>query len=79
MIDLSINPEQLRRTVQRARERNIVIPTFAQHRNPELAPDKVKNQLKEIGLWDIVSPNLFRITWKNEPVAHGGGFGGVAG
>jgi hypothetical protein len=28
-------------------------------------------------LWDITSRNLFRITWKNEPINSGGGFGGV--
>ncbi len=28
MIDLTIHEEQLKRTVQRARERNIIIPTF---------------------------------------------------
>jgi cysteine synthase len=77
MIDLSIHKEQLERTVQRARERKIVVPTFAQQRNPDLIPDRVKAGLKTIGLWDIVSPNLFRITWKNEPVACGGSYGGV--
>ncbi|MEJ2302842.1 MAG: pyridoxal-phosphate dependent enzyme, partial [Anaerolineales bacterium] len=30
-----------------------------------------------IGLWDVNPLNLFRITWKNEPVPHGGGFDGV--
>ncbi|MCK4822548.1 pyridoxal-phosphate dependent enzyme, partial [bacterium] len=76
-MDLSIHKEQLERTVQRARERKIVVPTFAQQRNPDLIPDKVKAGLKTIGLWDIVSPNLFRITWKNEPVTCGGSYGGV--
>ncbi|MCK4495269.1 MAG: pyridoxal-phosphate dependent enzyme, partial [Candidatus Aminicenantes bacterium] len=33
--------------------------------------------LRNIGLWDLHSRNLFRITWKNEPVKFGGGFGGV--
>jgi cysteine synthase len=33
--------------------------------------------LKGIGLWDLHPRNLFRITWKNEPVPSGGGFGGV--
>jgi len=77
MIDLSINEEQLRRTVQRARERHIIVPTFAQMRDPTLVPEGIKARLKGIGLWDITSLNLFRITWKNEPVAHGGGYGGV--
>ncbi len=77
MIDLSVRPEPLQRAVERARERNIVIPTFAQQRNPELAPAPIKAQLKKTGLWDVASANLFRITWKNEPVPYGGGFGGV--
>jgi cysteine synthase len=77
MIDLSIHEEQLKRTVQRARERNIVIPTFAQMKDPSLIPDAIKQKLASVGLWDVDSLNLFRITWKNEPVAHGGDFGGV--
>ncbi len=77
MIDLTINEEQLERTIKRAREKNIIIPTFAEQKNPELIPDKIKNKLKNIGLWDIDSYNLFRITWKNEPVKKGGLFGGV--
>lgn len=77
MIDLSINEEQLRRAVERARERGIIIPTFAQMRDPRLIPEKIKKQLEGIGLWDLHPLNLFRITWKNEPVKHGGLFGGV--
>ena len=77
MIDLTINEEQLERTIKRAREKNIVIPTFAEMKNPELIPDKIKDKLKNIGLWDINSYNLFRITWKNEPVKKGGLFDGV--
>ncbi|HBY57667.1 MAG TPA: pyridoxal-5-phosphate-dependent protein subunit beta [Candidatus Atribacteria bacterium] len=77
MIDLTINEEQLQRTVQRARERKIIIPTFAQLKNPELIPAKIQDKLKEIGLWDINPYNLFRITWKNEPLKKGGLFHGV--
>jgi cysteine synthase len=77
MIELTINEEQLKRTIARAQERNIVIPTFRQHKNPELIPQSIKDKLKDIELWDINSYNLFRITWKNEPVDFGGGFGEV--
>ena len=77
MIDLTIRREGLEHAVQRARERNIIIPTFAQQKNPALIPDNVKNELANIGLWDITPRNLFRITWHNEAVAHGGGYGGV--
>lgn len=77
MIDLRVDKNQLKRTVERAKEQNIIIPTFAQMKNPALIPDSIKAELKKIGLWDITSRNLFRISWKNEPVATGGGYGGV--
>ncbi len=76
-IDLTVYPERQQRAIERVRQRQIIIPTFAQMKNPELIPPQVKEKLARIGLWDLNSLNLFRITWKNEPVAHGGGFGGV--
>ena len=69
-----INEAVLERTKARARERNIVLPTIAQQKNPGLVPDDIGGRLKEVGLWDVDPANLFRITWKNEPVEHGGGF-----
>ncbi|MGD8398585.1 MAG: pyridoxal-phosphate dependent enzyme [Anaerolineae bacterium] len=77
MIDLTINEERLERAVERARERDIIIPTFAQMKDPSLIPDAIKAKLANLGLWDVNSLNLFRITWKNEPVPHGGGFDGI--
>ena len=76
-IDLTIHPDRRERAVQRARERNIIIPTFAQMKDPSLIPDNIKEELKGIGLWDVHPRNLFRITWHNEPKPSGGGFGGV--
>jgi len=76
-IDLTVYPERLKNTIERAKERNIIIPTFAQMKNPELIPDKIKEELGSIGLWELNPRNLFRITWKNEPKEKGGGFGGV--
>ena len=67
----------LKNTIQRCRDNNMIIPTYAQMRNPELVPDSIRKQLKSIGLWDLNPLNLFRITWKNEPVKSGGGFGEV--
>ena len=78
MIDLTVNEEQLKRTVHRCRDRKIIVPTFAQLKNPNAAPSAIKQQLKSIGLWDIAPQNLFRITWKNEPVLKGGLFQSVA-
>ena len=64
-------------TVNRCRERNIIIPTYEEMARPEKIPQGIKDELKDIGLWDLHSRNLFRITWKNEPVKYGGGFGRV--
>jgi cysteine synthase len=77
MIDLTIHPERRQRAIRRVRERNIIIPTFAQMMKPELIPAGMKNELKQIGLWDLNPRNLFRITWKNQPTARGGVFGGL--
>ena len=63
----------LRRTVQRAKERGVILPTFAQQKNPKLVPAKVQEKLAKIGLQDVNPLNLFRITWKNDPKT--GGFG----
>jgi cysteine synthase A len=76
-IDLSLDKSRRARAVRRARERNIVIPTFAQMKDPALIPLKVKEELACIGLWDVHPRNLFRITWHNQPAETGGGFGGV--
>ena len=76
-IDLTIYPERRQRAIRQVRERDIIIPTFAQMKDPSLVPDVIKEQLSRIGLWDVTPRNLFRITWKNEPKLEGGGFHGV--
>ncbi len=76
-IDLTLKPENLQRTAKRVREKRFYIPTLAQQKNPALIPAHILEQLKTVGLWDLDPLNLFRITWHNEPRAHGGLFGGV--
>ena len=76
-IDLTIYPDRLENSIKRARERNIIIPTFAQMKDPTLIPEKVKQDLKSVGLWELNPRNLFRITWKNEPKEKNGEFGDV--
>ena len=76
-IDLTIHKDRRARAIQRAKERNIIIPTYAQMKDPSKIPAKVKEELKSIGLWDIHPRNLFRINWHNQPTASGGTFGGV--
>ncbi|MCP3902540.1 MAG: pyridoxal-phosphate dependent enzyme [Planctomycetes bacterium] len=62
------------RAAERCRERGVVIPTFAQLDDPSLIPAPVHARLADVGLWDVDPINLFRITWRNEPVEHGGRF-----
>lgn len=67
----------LRNTIQRCKERDIIIPTYKQMANPDLIPTGIQSELSNIGLWDLNPRNLFRLTWQNEPVPSGGGFGSV--
>ena len=76
-IDLTIQKDRRANAIKRAQERNIIIPTYAQMKDPSRIPVNIKDELKGIGLWDIHPRNLFRINWHNEPTASGGTFGGV--
>src|SRR5574342_1276341 len=76
-IDLTIEKSRRANAIKRAKERNIIIPTYAQMKDPSKIPAKVKEELKNIGLWDIHPRNLFRINWHNQPNPSGGTFGGV--
>ncbi len=77
IIDRIVDPVVLAKAVGHFRSRGIILPTFAEQRDPESIPGAIKDQLKKIGLWDLHPLNLFRITWKNEPREKGGLFGGV--
>ena len=76
-IDLTVEKDRRLKAIQRVRERNIIIPTFAQMKDPQRIPVKIKEELAKIGLWDLNPRNLFRISWKNQPVPQGGGYAGV--
>ena len=77
MIDLTVDEAVIGRVAAHTRERNVRIPTLAQMRDPALIPPDVRAGLEVVGLWDLHPLNLYRITWHNEPVPRGGGFGGV--
>ena len=73
--DKVVDESALQHAVERFKEQKIILPTFEQQKHPELIPDKIKQALTKVGLWDINPLNLFRITWKNEPKETGGLFG----
>lgn len=74
LIDLTVNEEQLKKTVQAAKEQNIIVPTMAQMKDPSLIPDSIKEKLKTTAMDDLDPVNLFRISYYNEPVEKGGLF-----
>lgn len=77
MINLNVKHDARKKNIERCREKNIILPTFAQMKNPDTIPDKIKDGLKGAGLWDLNPLNLFRITWENEPKESGGTYTGV--
>ncbi len=77
LIDLSIDKAGLKNSVQRAKEKGIIMPTFAEMKNPDSIKPSIKDELKTKDLWSIDPRNLFRITWHNEAKESGGGFGDV--
>ncbi len=77
MIDLHVNKDQRKKNIQRCKEKGIILPTYDQMRDPSKVPESVKKELSGVGLWDVHSRNLFRVTWHNEPKERGGSFGGV--
>lgn len=77
MINLTIDEKGRQKNIRRCREKGIILPTYEQMRDPSTIPQSVKDDLKNIGLWDVHSSNLFRVNWHNEPKEKGGQFGGV--
>ena len=75
MIDLHIVEEGLRHNIRCAREHGVVLPTYAQMKDPAKIPQSILDKLAVTGLWDLDPVNLFRINWHNEPKAQGGLFG----
>ena len=71
-IDFTVNKKGLEHNVRRAKEHGIIIPTIAQMQDPGKIPGKIREKLKNVGLWDANPLNLFRISWKNEAKEQGG-------
>ncbi len=57
----------LEKTLQRCRENEIIIPTFAQLRDPSRIPDSIRRRLRGIDMQEPHPLNLFRINWHNDP------------
>jgi cysteine synthase len=65
----STEEEILSRTIAQCREKNIILPTFSEMANPSLMPSELQEKLSSLSIWELNPLNLFRINWKNTPVA----------
>ena len=64
-----------RRALERCRERGILIPTFAEMRDPGTIDPGIVSGMRSVDMQAVDPLNLFRITWHNDPKT--GGFGPV--
>ena len=76
LINLRKHKAIIAKNAERCREKGILLPTFAEMKDPSLISDDVKERLRSVGLWDVNPLNLYRINWHNEPKEFGGGYGG---
>src|SRR5574337_813079 len=67
--------EMRKRAIQRCREKKILIPTFAELRDPTRLKPPIATALRKVDMQAVNPLNLFRITWHNDPKT--GGFGAV--
>ena len=60
------NEQFLSKTIERCREKNIILPKFSELKHPHSIPKNIQEKLKEINLQDLHPLNLFRINWSND-------------
>jgi cysteine synthase A len=65
------NTDSLNRTIRRCREKQILLPTFRQQRDPLSIPEDIRNYLTSIDMQEVHPLNLFRINWRNDPQTGG--------
>ena len=65
------NQDYLNKTIKRCSERNIILPTFKQLKNPSQIPHTIIDKIKDIDFQETHSLNLFRINWRNDTNSKG--------
>ncbi len=60
------NQQNLKKTIKRCFEKNIILPTFEQLKNPQNIPGTILQELKKIDIQEVHPLNLFRINWCND-------------
>lgn len=61
------NSDNLDKTIKRCKEKEVILPTFSELKNPHTISKTIQEKLKNIGLNELHPLNLFRINWCNNP------------
>jgi cysteine synthase len=69
------NEEFLKNTIERCKEKNIILPKFSELKNPDTISSKIQSKMGNIDLQEVSPVNLFRINWRNDPAT--GGIGDI--
>ncbi|MBT8379315.1 MAG: pyridoxal-phosphate dependent enzyme [Ignavibacteria bacterium] len=69
------NEEFLKKTIERCKEKNIILPKFSELKNPDRISSKIQSKMSNIDLQEVNPLNLFRINWRNDPAT--GGIGDI--
>ncbi|MBU0474971.1 MAG: pyridoxal-phosphate dependent enzyme [Bacteroidetes bacterium] len=69
------NEDFLKKTVERCKEKKILLPTFSQLKHPDKIPNNIQDELKNVDIQALHPLNLFRINWRNNPT--NGGIGDI--
>ena len=71
----TVEADVRQRAIERCRERKVLVPTFAQMRDPSGLDPSLLAELADVDMQAVHPLNLFRISWRNDPDT--GGFGDV--
>lgn len=71
LYDQVVDEAALARTVERFKQRNILLPTFSQLANPASIPASITERLGAVGADDADPLNLFRVHWHNDSTRTG--------
>jgi len=63
------NEDYLLKTIERCKDKKIILPTFDQLKKPLTIPKEIQDKLEDVDIQELHPLNLFRINWCNDPTS----------
>ncbi|MCP5062417.1 MAG: pyridoxal-5-phosphate-dependent protein subunit beta [Ignavibacteriae bacterium] len=63
------NEDYLLKTIERFKDKKIILPTFDQLKKPSTISQEIQNELEDVDIQELHPLNLFRINWCNDPTS----------